>query len=571
MKGKNQYTLTFIAPVLTLAFTAVMILIRNWGRCGSLIVDTFRDPVIADKIVSGQVLYRDIFYEYGFFPPYFLAGLEKIFGLRIDLFMTIGAITFLAAGGLVYFIARRFLNPWLAVLPTLAFALAFAIKEYYPEDVFTYLFPYSFATLFVSLAALTALAAFLAIRDKAVSRAWFIWMISMYMAFLCRVETAFLCWLGFFFLAKDKKEKRLFIPLLAAALSYGLFLFLTQSSKDFFTSNFTHILVALGGKACWNHLSGGLTLGQDLWLMTKVFGEQLILTGVAAVAASLWTGDAKRKGLSMILAMLGVWLACQISLVDFYRSLPLALAMVIIFSGKNGREKIILCVMGIIFAIRTILATTVVGLGFCFLSVGIIGFYIFFFALVPGFWEKKLKLINMKIFFTLITVFFVASHLSGLGLCEHWRGARTVRVNTPLGAIYCFPTEATIYFWQAVGYLKQKTVPQTTVTVLPEGSGINFFSQRNNRFKYHAVLPPTLSMIREDEIIAALEKSRTDYIVITSRDTSEYGGARFGGDYAQKVQEWIARHYVLEKVFGPYPFTAPESGIALWRRGIHGR
>jgi hypothetical protein len=164
-----------------------------------------------------------------------------------------------------------------------------------------------------------------------------------------------------------------------------------------------------------------------------------------------------------------------------------------------------------------------------------------------------------------MTALFFSVHLPCLCLSWSWLHERNLWVETPRGRFYCFFSRSTIYFWQTVIYLESNTSALATVAVVPEGLGINFFSLRQNLFKYTTTLSSALDMVGDENMIEALKKSRPDYIVVTSRDSSEYGKARFGIDYAQKMNAWIMRNYVLEKTFGPYPFTAPESGIAIWR------
>jgi len=576
MKIKNQNIPFWFLPQAILGVITIAVLFIYWGRCGSLLIDTFRDPIVAWKITTGQVLYHDVFYEYGVLPPYVLALFIKFFGFQLNTFLAVGASTFIATVILMYGIARKFLSCWLAILPAIVFATVFGVKQYYPEDVFTYLFPYSFASVFFSVAGTGALLMFFSAVEDFDSRGWYFWAIWMYIAFLCRAEASFLVWIGFFSLAEGKKRKILFLPPLVAVLTYGVFLFVTKSFDSFYLSNIKHIVVAVTDKIYFTNLGGGITFGDDIIKALQAFCLQMFCVVVLALASRLCTEDTKGKAWWFVCAALAGWLAAKhISAIDFYRSLPLVLVLGIILAflrckagkgDKTAKKEIVLYLMGLLFAARILFSTTPLGLSFCCLPVGIIGFYFFFFHALPGVLEKGFIRVRPKPFLALMAVLFISLHFSALKLSGSWLGSRNMLVKSSQGSIYCFPSPGTAHFWQTVAYLKHNTIPSSAVVVMPEGLGINFFAQRNNLFKYHTVLSPTLMMIGEDGVAGALAKSHPEYIVITPRDAGEYGKARFGIDYAQKIDEWIRKNYVLEKVFGPYPFTTTEPGFAIWHR-----
>jgi hypothetical protein len=57
-----------------------------------------------------------------------------------------------------------------------------------------------------------------------------------------------------------------------------------------------------------------------------------------------------------------------------------------------------------------------------------------------------------------------------------------------------------------------------------------------------------------------------DYVVLVQRPLEEYGRRFFGVDYGRKIGIYIGRNYSLEKVFGPFPYTTDDFGIALFKR-----
>jgi hypothetical protein len=104
------------------------------------------------------------------------------------------------------------------------------------------------------------------------------------------------------------------------------------------------------------------------------------------------------------------------------------------------------------------------------------------------------------------------------------------------------------------------------MVVFPEGIGINAVTQRSNPLRYYHFTPPALAYIGEERLISSFKNARIEYVLLVQRATDAYGPRAFGVDYAEKLNGWIKKHYKLIATFGPYPFTTPEFGTAIFRR-----
>lgn len=67
---------------------------------------------------------------------------------------------------------------------------------------------------------------------------------------------------------------------------------------------------------------------------------------------------------------------------------------------------------------------------------------------------------------------------------------RTAKMVTEKGTFCWFDDEQTSGVFLAVAWLRQNTLPEATVTVFPEGVGVNFFSGRKNPLRYCNFMPP---------------------------------------------------------------------------------
>lgn len=100
--------------------------------------------------------------------------------------------------------------------------------------------------------------------------------------------------------------------------------------------------------------------------------------------------------------------------------------------------------------------------------------------------------------------------------------------------------------------------------MFPDGVSLNFFTGLYNPIGDIFFLPTTNNT--EESIIERLGRYKVDYVVLLTRDASEYGAASFGKDYAKKIAEWVKNSYDLVKVFGDYPYTSQRGGIAVYKR-----
>ena len=73
-------------------------------------------------------------------------------------------------------------------------------------------------------------------------------------------------------------------------------------------------------------------------------------------------------------------------------------------------------------------------------------------------------------------------------------------------------------------------------------------------------------MFGEDAILRSLQEHSPDFVVITHRDTSEYGYRFFGTHYGEKIMAWIRRNYRVIEQAGAAPLQGEEFRIQLLAR-----
>jgi hypothetical protein len=104
---------------------------------------------------------------------------------------------------------------------------------------------------------------------------------------------------------------------------------------------------------------------------------------------------------------------------------------------------------------------------------------------------------------------------------------------------------------EALQFIEGHTAAGDAVSVMPEGTSLDFLSGRRNPLREEITTPGFLDGPAEARAIARLEDSRTPLILITNRPTGEFGSKVFGRDYSVSLMRWIEAAYDMCAMFGP--------------------
>ena len=563
--GRDRF-LKYLAYVLMGALFLFLFKI-SWLKWGNLFTDTFRDPWMVEEIFHGKVVYRDLYYEYGFLPPYLLAGLCAIFGYHLNVFIFCGAALTIGCSVLIYRTLRLFIVRFAATLAVCIFLVVFAFGQYYYQTIFNFILPYGFASIFFVLFSLAALFGFLRFILKGKAFYAYLWVAAMVLVFLSRPIMGAFIWLGFLlpwalaahkncFCRAAKASAFLAAPLLIASAAYTVFLSVTQAWAGFYESIVQQVTVRSAGMDTGYALrSMGLDYaGFNLLLVIATFAVVMGCVTLLAFAVSFFT---KRNlfvlGLLCFAAAVIVGMFFLMNM-DQYRHLPLLAAALAfwcayraVVSGDSTRY-IALCAvfsLGFFMALRIVLNAKPAGGGFCFLTGALIGYYIFLFRLLNDFFRAKIKNFSPVKFNFSLAVFFIFINsfypiVSWTFLLKH-----TVPVTGRRGGIIATDDRTSRVFQETVDYLRDHTDENATVTAVPEIGGINFFSQRRNILRYYAPTCSFLALCTEEKMVAEFAAKNPDYIVMLLSREPRYGF--FGVDYGIRLSSWINDHYRLEK------------------------
>lgn len=594
MNNKPRYPGELFLSMTAMGGCFFYLLSRTWMKWGDLLVDSFREFWVPMKILEGHVLYRDIFYEYGFFPPYFQALLFKLFGLHLHTLAGLGIVITLIVAVALYLISRLFLNIQASALTVIVFFLVFAFNHYFYNNNFNFIFPYSFAATFFLLFTLYAAYAFLKFVASGHYRCLLCWALCLIMAFFCRLEFALLVWGGFFitglpYAFKTDQQKTpcfwllLFLPIIAGFVGYALFVALSGASQGFKECIIDHILVLNGG-AFQKLVMGTDNIGPNL----KITGQSILLTAAGLVWLALCaTGLVYSKKprfflwriLVVMMSSAGIAMACwggHLFLQNIQYRLLAPILTVCVFYYAWGLlktpldryllQRFCLFLLAFLLASRMLLNLSPAWYGFFLLVPGLLCYHIIIFTiLTPGLARIIPGTSRQALDFACIC-FLLFLAMGWWTISSRNYDQRTARIETAQGAFLWFDNEQTHDIFQAVSYLCNNTPPDSSVVVFPEGIAINVFSDRKNPLPYCNFTPPVPRLTGDEKLITALMDHDVEYIVIVSRATYDYGAPFFGIHYAQVLFGWIKNNYRLENIIGAMPFTSHRFGVAIYRK-----
>lgn len=134
-------------------------------------------------------------------------------------------------------------------------------------------------------------------------------------------------------------------------------------------------------------------------------------------------------------------------------------------------------------------------------------------------------------------------------LSFRFRDRNTYALNTDRGTIVAVP-DLGHSIDEAIGFIKRETEPGEPVAVMPEGTSLNFFTDRPNPLREEITTPGYLDQAGEERAIRQLTESNTRFVLVANRATSEFGAEAFGRDYCQTLMRWIEQNFDACAVFG---------------------
>jgi hypothetical protein len=555
----------------------------SWQRWGNPVVDSGRELNLPLRLVHGEMLYSDVGYMYGPLSPYLNALLYRIFHPSLWVLWSHGIFCTIVILALSYWLARQVSGRFAAVLACLLVTWVCALKSQG-----NYMLPYAFGGLDGSMFVLACTAAsIVSLRKKSIAWAVTASLLAS-LAVLSKTEfgaaALVVCVVTAVLAGYGRLRFVLYwlVPFLVPAASvpalvYGWFAsrvgwrVLTVDNHLFFGHVPWQLLYfngyRFGFDRPWHSLSlmiaslirliafGGLLASVAIFIERRRNvsvdanagagspTKNLVLFGFSILGIALTSAVTSDLGPLMAMPFILVGLV-GVALIAFAQ----AARQVSVSAQLNAGTVVILATSALACLPRILFRVSTGGALTSFLLPGSVVLFVYvwlviFPSLVP---EARARQRARQMISAILMVGLLATAVT---LCVRYRRKFSYPWATPRGTWVTSP-DLGIAFTQGLRFMEEKTAPGDAVAVLPEGTSLDFVSDRRNPLHDEIVTPGFLDAEGEARAIQALRNSRTPLIFVANRATPEFAQPSFGKDYDQHLMSWIEQNYTACGVFG---------------------
>lgn len=452
---------------------------------GLLSIDTGREFYIPLQMLSGDVLYKDIFNIYGALSYQINAGLFAIFGTKFTTLYLAGIFNSLITTITIYLLSREFLNKSLSALIsiTIMFSLVFNTFLYNLNVPYSYALAYALSSFLLSL---------------------------LFLIKYIKTNNTKMAYLSCLFSGISLSNKYEFI--LSPLIMIYVFIFLKPLGlKNSFKALFCFLIVPF--ISCF---SLGLSFNE---------AKQAVLLIQNLMSSPILKSFFEKFGVFFNLKQI-ISLSLSAPLYAIFGFLPIINLILLIINFKKIYQNKPLFV----FVLCAISSTAK---SFFFLNVNHMGAFIFPICLICTAVLIKPKHI-IKILLIACILLFASEDFSSLKY-------KTYNLN----GIYTYKKDGEM-LKTAADYISNNTIQTDKIVVLPEGTFVNFITKRKGDNFYYNLSPLFYyDVFKEENILKHFNLNMPDYFIILPIDNVEYGSRFFGKDYAQNFYEMIVNNYEL--------------------------
>jgi hypothetical protein len=546
-------------PLLILAGLGLFLYAQSYEKWGDLIIDLGHNLYLPDRLLAGDLLYRDILYNFGPVTPYVLAAVVWLFGSSLMTFEIIGLLI-----GILVLTALFRSGMLLGGRPgAFSSSLLFLVFSFFACSTWgcNFVLPYSFAaTLSTAFSCWAFYFLLMYLYQGGRTRHWWWGVACTFAAVFTKVEVG-VAILGVYILAC--LFHRLPLSRVISALFFGIalcclfvVLFTSQGGRghSLFTENIGRFIGNENAGWFYSSVSGIKAVGSNMIKQVASSGKIAVLMLLGIVAGRAGgrhpigkTQTAIIRGGAIISFGLLVLLWGDVSL---FAAIPPAAFVILGYSllYKQKSPLLLLSAFVLFSSLRILFNFSPEWYGF---YLAIPAYLLLSYFLGQGLLAHQGFLRWLAISLgCLLAVMMVRTELG------MWRtySAMTSILHTPKGNIRDFPTGRAEAIEAYLEYMLQKKDARgATAVVFPEGVTLNYFADLVNPTSYYSFIPPEIgSPAEEQRMLEELRATPPDYVIIVDRDLREFGYRGFGIDYALGITGWIQQNYGQEKAFrGP--------------------
>jgi 4-amino-4-deoxy-L-arabinose transferase-like glycosyltransferase len=580
------------AQAVLLTLTAIgfaLLFAVSWQKWADLTIDGGREMNTPLRLLRGELIYSDVYYLYGPLAPYVNTALYAVFGAHLNTLYAAGTIASLLVLVLVFQLGATLTGARAAALTTWT-VLVFCLFKRNGN----YIFPYTYSAVYGTLLGLGALASEIRYIQGQRQRWLILAGVFTGLALICKLEFGFAATASLVAVALSERSgtrlqtlvRALWPALAIPAITYGMLLTM-MSWESVVKDTFLWPADIPAELLYFNRAKLGLNDP------AKTLRELLSALAMLGIAASIVLAASARLGAGSVGAVLRAvpgssrrWLLAiagggvGLLVVDRwvfntrwdvspFRALPVVCAAFVWYysrrsDGSHEREMqrrslFVLGVYGLAVLARVILRVpSGGGYGSYLLPVPLL----LFTHLGTTFYEPVFTRFPASAFQAQrIVVALFTTALTAATLVVGYRYVKTdyVAIQTARGTTRV-PRAQSRAFQGALEFVARTTRPDDYLCALPEGSSLNFLSDRPAPLRYEIVTPGFLDVDGERRAIEQLKSKGVRFIFLLNRPTTEFACPAFGRECYRDLMGWIDANYEVAAVFGDGASAASQIG-----------
>jgi len=588
-----------IAGAVALASAAAFFIGTSWRRWPDPLIDFGQELYNAWRISDGAVLYRDVGCLYGPLSEYLNAGVFRVFGPGLIIIVFANLAVFAAIVVVIYLLFRKSWGPLSAWLAALIFISVFGFSQFVDAGNYNYAAPHAHeATHGVLLCLLLCLALSYSIDNSSASRD-FVCGLLFGATIVLKPEfiLAAAILTGLAALARWRAHRTpgatgfvwwsigAALPTLLFTVYFAKFLpfdraFLVSSQAWLSVFDRAHsssplAVRLIGLDQPWTQLVEGTT--------ATVLACAVVL-GLAGAVLVFHRGSRwMRLSSGIFVILLFGWLGCYvINWIEIGRCLFGLTAIYLCISvgyilrapdkvNPDFRVRVLrLLLAGLAIALmaRMFLNPRIYHYGYYQAAIAALLPPAVMIGELPG-WVRKET--GRSLLAAVATLALVIPGVANLAIrSERGWALKTEAIGTGRDRFYSFPTrmDAIGEIVDAVTGLLREKANGETLTVLPEGESINYFTRLRNPVAHACFYKGAMETQTESELVDDLQKQSPYWIVVISRDLIGWGIERYGekSGSGQEILEWLRQNYKQVASIGGDPLDYRERGAIIFRK-----
>ena len=502
---EKQDKTNLIYLVLIFIITLVCFILFK-GNIDSLYSDIGREFYIIEQLIKGEVLYKDIFCVYAPMGYWINILITKIFGTSLNVFFYISFILSLVCLYLIFSISKIFTNKKLAFFITLTIIPTCICIP----SISSFFAPYSFSILYALNFFLASFLLLIKYIQNNNEKLLYLSSILCGLSMTCKYEySGFLLIIIILTLFKKIEKKKIFYTLL-----------------NFIIFPIISLLILLIQKCTLTDLIHSLDYMIEL---AKTSSVEFFYNFAGLLP--------NNNGLNKVACSILYPTHYNFFSISGYICILFGIIELILFIKKQEKNILNILLFGTIFVsiFKTLGNINLEIYGTYFLPMIFIGIFSFLYNRI--FKKKEIILI---VFCILIFCSYLSFDIDKNNLKE---------INTQKGEIKIKPIfyDTTV---KLMSYINENTNKNDKILIIPEGTIINYITNRKSDNINYYLIPPNVEIFKEEKIIANLKNNPPEYIIISNIQYPWYNQTSFINSWGKKITKYIQENYNFETNIG---------------------